>query len=109
MMTTKHSVSRGRTFKNFAKLCKSFVSCINDNIFRCICMTHHKPWFLRLTLATLFQSQSLQLNPLYLMISATVAASLAFCLPSATAPNALVFSFKEIRVIDMVSFMICMN
>lgn len=54
-------------------------------------------------------SQSLKLNPLYLMISGTIAASLAFCLPSATAPNALVFTFKEIRVIDMLRTGVIMN
>ena len=37
------------------------------------------------------------------MITGTISASLAFCLPSATGPNALVFSFKEITVLDMVS------
>ena len=35
-------------------------------------------------------------------MTGTLSASLAFCLPSATGPNALVFAFKEIKVIDMV-------
>lgn len=54
-------------------------------------------------LANVSQAKTLNVNPLFLMISGTVSASLAFCLPSATGPNALVFTFKEIRVIDMVS------
>lgn len=54
-------------------------------------------------------SKTLRVNPLFLMASGTIAASLAFCLPSATGPNALVFSFKEIRVIDMLRTGVIMN
>ncbi|KAL5262736.1 hypothetical protein ACHWQZ_G008214 [Mnemiopsis leidyi] len=54
-------------------------------------------------------AKTLNVNPLFLMISGTVSASLAFCLPSATGPNALVFTFKEIRVIDMLRTGVIMN
>ncbi|XP_030855078.1 solute carrier family 13 member 3-like [Strongylocentrotus purpuratus] len=43
-----------------------------------------------------------RINPLYLMVTATVSASFAFMLPVATPPNAIAFSSKEINVIDMV-------
>jgi sodium-dependent dicarboxylate transporter 2/3/5 len=44
----------------------------------------------------------IRLNPLLLMIPATLAASMAFMLPVATPPNAIIFGTNRIRVIDMV-------
>ena len=41
------------------------------------------------------------MNPLLFMLPATIAASLAFMLPSATAPNAIIFGTKRLKVIDM--------
>jgi sodium-dependent dicarboxylate transporter 2/3/5 len=35
------------------------------------------------------------------MLPATIAASLAFMLPTATAPNAIIFGTKRIKVLDM--------
>ena len=46
-------------------------------------------------------SQQLELNPLYLMLPATLTTSLAFMLPVSTAPNALVFAASGMRTIDM--------
>ncbi|XP_066492553.1 solute carrier family 13 member 2 [Tiliqua scincoides] len=47
-------------------------------------------------------SQAICLHPLYVMLSCTLSSSLAFMLPVATPPNAIVFSYGQLRVIDMV-------
>ena len=45
----------------------------------------------------------MDMNPLYLMIPGGVACCFAFMLPVATPPNAIVFSYGHLKVIDMVS------
>ncbi|XP_026213283.1 solute carrier family 13 member 5a [Anabas testudineus] len=65
--------------------------------------------------ATLFlpilasMSQSITLNPLYVMIPCTLSASFAFMLPVATPPNAIVFSCGFLKVSDMVKTGVVMN
>ncbi|KAM6403106.1 solute carrier family 13 member 2 [Rhynochetos jubatus] len=46
-------------------------------------------------------AEAICLNPLYLMLPCTLSASLAFMLPVATPPNAIVFSYGQLKVIDM--------
>ncbi|CAF4408631.1 unnamed protein product, partial [Adineta steineri] len=41
------------------------------------------------------------LHPAYLLLPCTLAVSMAFMLPIATPPNAIIFASGEIRVIDM--------
>uniref|UniRef100_A0A8D0G971 Solute carrier family 13 member 5 n=1 Tax=Sphenodon punctatus TaxID=8508 RepID=A0A8D0G971_SPHPU len=54
-------------------------------------------------------SQSIEINPLYIMIPCTLSASFAFMLPVATPPNAIVFSYGHLRVSDMSKTGIVMN
>ncbi|XP_044312081.1 solute carrier family 13 member 5 [Varanus komodoensis] len=54
-------------------------------------------------------SQSIEVNPLYLMIPGTLSASFAFMLPVATPPNAIVFSYGHLHVSDMAKTGIVMN
>ncbi|NXK64485.1 S13A5 protein, partial [Sylvietta virens] len=65
--------------------------------------------------ATLFlpvfssMATSIKIHPLYVMLPSTLSASFAFMLPVATPPNAIVFSYGHIRVLDMVRCGIVMN
>jgi sodium-dependent dicarboxylate transporter 2/3/5 len=44
---------------------------------------------------------SININPLILMLPATISASMAFMLPVATPPNAIIFASNRIRIRDM--------
>jgi len=52
---------------------------------------------------------ALEINPMILMIPATISASTAFMLPVATPPNAIVFGSGNIRIKDMVKIGLVMN
>lgn len=47
-------------------------------------------------------SISIGVNPLLLMIPATLSASMAFMLPVGTPPNTIVFASRRLRIIDMI-------
>ncbi len=51
----------------------------------------------------------LQINPLLLMIPATISSSMAFMMPVATPPNAIVFSSQRIKVYHMAKSGIILN
>ncbi|XP_076137615.1 solute carrier family 13 member 2-like isoform X1 [Alosa pseudoharengus] len=46
-------------------------------------------------------ASNIGLHPLYVMMPSTICASLAFMLPVATPPNAIAFSYGNLKVIDM--------
>ncbi|KAK3796741.1 hypothetical protein RRG08_047354 [Elysia crispata] len=52
---------------------------------------------------------SLQVNPLYLLYATALSCSLAFMLPVATAPNAIVFATDYIHIKDMVKAGVVLN
>lgn len=52
---------------------------------------------------------AIQINPLFLMIPATLSCSCAFMLPVATPPNAIVFGTSRIKVTDMARTGIYLN
>jgi len=54
-------------------------------------------------------SVATDVNPLFLMIPATLSASLAFMLPVATPPNAIIFGTNKVRVIEMAKTGILLN
>lgn len=51
---------------------------------------------------SVFQAIAMEVHPLYVMLPCTIASSLAFMLPVATPPNAIAFSFGNLKVLDMV-------
>ena len=52
--------------------------------------------------ALMLQAENMGVHPFYLMFPVTVSASMAFMLPVATPPNAIVFAYGNTRIIDMV-------
>lgn len=54
-------------------------------------------------------SVSLEINPLLLMIPATISASFAFMLPVATPPNAIIFSSGKVTIKEMMKAGIFLN
>jgi sodium-dependent dicarboxylate transporter 2/3/5 len=52
---------------------------------------------------------AIEINPMYLMLPATIASSTAFMLPVATPPNAIVFGSGYVRIKDMVRIGLVMN
>ncbi|XP_008256484.1 solute carrier family 13 member 1 [Oryctolagus cuniculus] len=47
-------------------------------------------------------SEAIHVNPLYILLPATLCTSFAFLLPVANPPNAIVFSYGHLTVVDMV-------
>ena len=54
-------------------------------------------------------ARSIEVNPLLLMIPGTIGASLAFMLPVATPPNAIVFGTGRVTIAQMIKAGIFMN
>ena len=54
-------------------------------------------------------AKSSGIHPLSIMVPASLAASCAFMLPAATAPNAIIFGSNRVRIIDMVKVGILIN
>jgi len=54
-------------------------------------------------------SLSIMKNPLLLMVPATIASSIAFMMPVATPPNAIIFGSNRIKITDMVKYGFSLN
>ncbi|KAM9333289.1 Na(+)/citrate cotransporter-like [Pholidichthys leucotaenia] len=84
-------------------------------IILCLLVTTFTECASNVATATLFlpilasMSQSINLNPLYVMIPCTLSSSFAFMLPVATPPNAIVFSSGFLKVSDMAKTGVVMN
>ena len=65
--------------------------------------------FSRNNSCSIFQAGAMQIHPLYLMMPVTIATSLAFMLPVATPPNAMVFAYGTMKIIDMVRYWLEMH
>ncbi len=52
---------------------------------------------------------SIETNPLLFMLPATIAGSMAFMLPVATPPNAIIFGTRRVRIIEMVKTGLFLN
>ncbi|NXU53431.1 S13A2 protein, partial [Turnix velox] len=79
-------------------LIATFTECTSNKIFFIFFFFNIKTIIL---FSPLTQAEAICLNPLYIMLPCTLSASLAFMLPVATPPNAIVFSYGQLRVIDM--------
>jgi solute carrier family 13 (sodium-dependent dicarboxylate transporter), member 2/3/5 len=54
-------------------------------------------------------SVSIEINPLFLMLPATISASMAFMMPVATPPNAIIFGTNRLTIADMAKTGIVIN
>jgi sodium-dependent dicarboxylate transporter 2/3/5 len=52
---------------------------------------------------------AIKINPLFLMVPATLSASCAFMMPVATPPNAIIFGTRRLRIADMAKTGISLN
>lgn len=53
------------------------------------------------------QAEAIHVNPLYVLIPTTLSTSFSFLLPVSNPPNAVVFSYGHISVLDMVRGLCC--
>lgn len=54
-------------------------------------------------------AQAIEVDPVLLMLPATIAASMAFMMPVATPPNAIVFGSQRVKISDMIKTGIWLN
>lgn len=50
-----------------------------------------------------FQAEAIHVNPLYVLIPTTLCTSFSFLLPVSNPPNAVVYAYGYISIMDMVS------
>ncbi|XP_075445390.1 solute carrier family 13 member 2-like isoform X2 [Ascaphus truei] len=55
------------------------------------------------------EAKAIHMNPLYVMLPCQLSASMAFMLPVSTSPNAIVFSYGQLKVVDMAKAGFLMN
>lgn len=49
------------------------------------------------------QAEAIHVNPLYVLIPTTLCTSFSFLLPVSNPPNAIVFGYGHVSIVDMVS------
>ncbi|KAG7282515.1 hypothetical protein CRUP_020230 [Coryphaenoides rupestris] len=77
----------------------SILLCLLVAVFtECVSNTATATLFIPILAST---ASTISLHPLYILLPCTISASLAFMLPMATPPNAIAFSYGNLRVMDM--------
>ncbi|XP_066510978.1 solute carrier family 13 member 2-like [Hoplias malabaricus] len=99
---SKLSIWIGQTLeplKNVPHVALSFVICIVVAMLTEICNNAVIGTVVLPVLASM--ASAVKLHPLYIMLPSTISSSLAFMLPVGTAPNALTYSYANLKIIDM--------
>uniref|UniRef100_A0A3B4DDD0 Solute carrier family 13 member 2 n=1 Tax=Pygocentrus nattereri TaxID=42514 RepID=A0A3B4DDD0_PYGNA len=90
------------SLKNIPPVALSFLLCFVIAMLTEICNNAVISTVLLPVLASMVRFIAVGLHPLYIMLPTTISSSLAFMLPVATPPNAITFTYANLKIIEMV-------